>query len=141
MTAQFEELCAAWLTDFATRGVDRIGFGVITVQRPSDHRSTWRELEEVRTPVAREMRSTVLAGLRARTWLSMHTDAEVLSLPWSVAQDVTEERVGSPGAPDPSVIQLRQGGGCGGRSGSTLGPRGWWVPATGSSPPISWCGA
>ncbi len=57
------------------------------------------------------MGPAVLAGLRARTWLAMHGDAEVLAVPWSVASDVTEERIGAPGAPDPMVIQLRQGGG------------------------------
>ena len=30
---------------------------------------------------------------------------------WQVADDVSEERIGRPGAPDPQVIQLRQGGG------------------------------
>ncbi|MGB7423321.1 MAG: PqqD family peptide modification chaperone, partial [Ornithinimicrobium sp.] len=33
------------------------------------------------------------------------------AVPWSVAQDVTEERISAPGAPDPMVIQLRQGAG------------------------------
>jgi hypothetical protein len=88
-----------------------VGFGILTLQRPAEIRPTWRAMEDVRTPVAAPMGPTVLAGLRARSWLAMHTDDEVLSVPWTVADDVTEERIGRPGAPDPAVIQLRQGGG------------------------------
>ncbi len=102
---------AAWLDDFATRGVERVGFGVITVQRPSEDRETFIDLQEVRSGVAAPMGPSVLRGLRARAWLAMHDDDQVLAVPWSVADDVTEERIGRPGAPDPMVIQLRQGGG------------------------------
>lgn len=109
----YEHWYAAWLTDFAGRGIERVGFGIVTLQRPAEIRPTWRTLEDVRTPVAAPLGPTVLAGLRARSWLAMHTDEEVLSVPWTVAEDVTEERVGRPGATDPTVIQLRQGGGLG----------------------------
>ena len=50
-------------------------------------------------------------GSRARTWLAEHSDDDVLDVAWSCAPDVTEERHGRPGADDPSVILLRQGGG------------------------------
>jgi hypothetical protein len=43
--------------------------------------------------------------------LAEHDDGEVLATAWSCAPDVTEERHGRPGAQDPSVILLRQGGG------------------------------
>ncbi|AXH97147.1 methyltransferase domain-containing protein [Ornithinimicrobium avium] len=107
----FEELYAAWLADFAARGVERVGFGVVTLQRPATERDPWRDLVDVRTPVASPMGPAVLHGLHARTWLAEHTDDELLDVPWQVADDITEERVGRPGAPDPQVIQLRQGGG------------------------------
>ena len=110
-TALFDDLYAAWLDDFAERGVDRVGFGIITLQRPATDREPFRVLEEVATPVAQPSGGAVLAGLAARTWVAEHTDDELLAVPWSVADDVTEERVGRPGAPDPMVIQLRQGGG------------------------------
>lgn len=110
-TAGFDALYAAWLADFAARGVESVGFGVVTLQRPTAEREPWRDLDDVRAPVASPMGPTVLAGLRARTWLAEHPDEELLDVPWSVADDVTEERVGRPGAPDPQVIQLRQGGG------------------------------
>ncbi len=81
------------------------------LQNPSEARDTWSVLEEVATPVANPMGPAVLAGLRARSWLAMHDDEQLLAVPWSVADDVTEERIGRLGATDPMVIQLRQGGG------------------------------
>ena len=110
-TEGYEALYAAWLADFAARGIERVGFGILTLQRPRTDREPWRDLDDVRTPVASPMGPTVLAGLEARTWLAEHSDEELLDVAWQVADDVTEERVGRPGAPDPQVIQLRQGGG------------------------------
>jgi len=110
-TEAFDTMYTAWLADFAARGVVSIGFGVVTLQRPVTSRQPWRDLMEVTGPVASPMGPTILAGLRARTWLAEHDDEAVLSLAWRCAPDVTEERHGRPGAPDPSVILLRQGGG------------------------------
>ncbi|WP_404391341.1 methyltransferase [Humibacillus xanthopallidus] len=104
---------AAWLADFAARDIEAIGFGVVTLQRPLSDRPTWRSLDEAVGPVAAPMGPTVDAGLRARTWLAEHSDDEVLGVAWSCAPDVTEERHGRPGADDPSVILVRQGGGLG----------------------------
>ncbi|MEW1954450.1 methyltransferase [Terrabacter sp. NPDC080008] len=104
---------AAWLRDFAARDVERVGFGVVTLQRPATDRGPWRSLDEVYGPVAAPMGPTIDACLRARTWLAEHDDDEVLHVAWSCAVDVTEERHGRPGAEDPSVILVRQGGGLG----------------------------
>ena len=112
-STEFDQLYAAWLDDFATRGAQRVGFGVVTLQRPTVDREPWRDLADVRTPVASPMGPAVLRGLQARTWLAEHSDDELLEVAWSVAHDVTEERVGRPGAVDPQVIALRQGGGLG----------------------------
>jgi methylase of polypeptide subunit release factors len=108
---ELSSLYAAWLADFASRDVEAIGFGVVTLQRPESDRATWRSLDEASGAVAAPMGPAVDAGLRARTWLAEHSDDEVLAVAWSCAQDVTEERHGRPGADDPSVILLRQGGG------------------------------
>ncbi|HEY7722581.1 MAG TPA: methyltransferase [Pedococcus sp.] len=111
-TAEFAAMYAAWLDDFASRGVTSIGFGVITLQRPATEREPFVDLEEATGPVAGPMGPAVLAGLRARTWLAEHSDDEVLGVAWRCAPDVTEERHSlPPGASDPSVILLRQGGG------------------------------
>ena len=110
-TSEHEAMVTAWLDDFASRGVERIGFGVITLQRPAEERATFRDLVEHTGPVASPMGPTILDGLRARTWLAGRTDAEVLDVAWRCAPDVTEERHGRPGADDPSVIVVRQGAG------------------------------
>ncbi|QGN58416.1 class I SAM-dependent methyltransferase [Nostocoides sp. HKS02] len=110
-TAEFAAMYAAWLDDFASRGVTAIGFGVITLQRPAGERAPFVDLTEVAGPVAAPMGPHVLAGVRARTWLAEHDDDELLETAWSCAPDVTEERHGRPGEEDQAVILLRQGGG------------------------------
>ena len=57
------------------------------------------------------MGPSILRGLQARTWLAEHTDDELLAVSWRCADDVTQEHHGRPGADDPSVILVRQGGG------------------------------
>ena len=110
-SAEHDRLCAAWLRDFASREVESIGFGIVALQRPMRDRVPWRSLDEVPGPVAAPMGRVVEAGLAARTWLAEHTDDDVLDVAWSCAADVTEERHARPGAEDPSVILIRQGGG------------------------------
>src|SRR5690606_15820029 len=112
-TDEFDRLYAAWLADFAARGVEWIGFGVVTLHRPATSRDPWRDLVEATGPVAHPMGPAVLAGIRARGWLADHDDDALLDTRWVVATDVTEERFGRPGAVDPQVIRLRQGGGLG----------------------------
>lgn len=112
-TPEHEGMSLAWLEDFAARGVERVGFGVITLQRPVGERPTFRDLVDHRGPVATPMGASVLAGMRARTWLAEHDDAAVLDVAWSCPPDVTEERHTRPGEADPTVIVLRQGGGLG----------------------------
>ncbi len=110
-TREQRQLVTAWLNDFEGRDVESIGFGVVTLQRPLTPRAPWRDLCEVTGPVAPAMGPVIDAGLRARTWLAEHDDAEVLGVAWSCAADVMEERYGRPGADDPNVILFRQGGG------------------------------
>ncbi|MFZ1285549.1 MAG: methyltransferase [Candidatus Phosphoribacter sp.] len=107
----FEHLYAAWLADFADRDVEGIGFGIVTLQRPSIDRESWVELDEVAGPVAPGVGHAIDAGLRARTALAEGGPAYLLETAWTVAPDVTEERHSVPGAPDPAVILARQGAG------------------------------
>jgi hypothetical protein len=51
--------------------------------------------------------------LDAETWLRGTDDDALLAAHLVVAGDVTEERHGRPGAGDPELILLRQGGGLG----------------------------
>ncbi len=111
-SAAYEQMYAAWLDDFAARGVESIGFGVLNLQRPATQRAQFRVLEEHSGPVASPMGPSVDAELRALTWCAEHPD-QILNVAWRVADDVTEERFGAPGAEDPSVIRVTQGGGLG----------------------------
>lgn len=131
-TPEFDALYAAWLADFAGREVERIGFGVITLQRPPTDRRPWRELEEVGTAVAAPMGQAVLAGLRSRTWLAEHSLEELLDTAWVVAQDVTEERIGRPGAADPRSSGCARVAPCAARWTWTPRVRRWSACATGS---------
>ena len=110
-TVDFNAMYAAWLDDFAARDVESIGFGVVTLQRPRTDRPPFVDLMEVTWPVESPMGPRVLAGLEARTWLAENHDDGVLDVAWSCAPDVHEERHRLPGAVDPNVIVLRQGGG------------------------------
>jgi SAM-dependent methyltransferase len=107
----FEELYASWLEDFSARGIERIGFGVVVLQRPATSRRPWTDFVEHTGSVDTAMGPAVDARLRARTWLAEHTDEDLLATAWQLAADVTEERHFRPVASDPEVIQLRQGGG------------------------------
>ena len=110
-TTDFNTMYGAWLDDFAARDVESIGFGVVTLQRPRTGRTPFVDLMDVSWPVESPMGPRVLAGLEARTWLAEHDDDAVLDTAWGCAPDVHEERHTMPGAADPSVIVLRQGGG------------------------------
>lgn len=106
-----DELYAAWLADFAERGVAGVGLGVVTLQRPASERAPFVDLVEVAGPVAAPMGPAVLAGMAARTWLAEHDDDAVLDEAWTVADDVTLETHRRPADADPRVILARQGGG------------------------------
>ncbi len=112
-TPEHDALVGAWLDDFASRGIEQIGFGVITLHRPTTERAPFVDLTEVSGPVATPMGPTVAAGLVARDRLAGLDDDGVLDTAWRVAEDVTTETHARPGAEDPNVILLRQGGGLG----------------------------
>jgi methylase of polypeptide subunit release factors len=97
----------AWLDDFASRDVEAIGFGIVTLV---DDGLDWRRLEEVTGTVRQPLGPAIDASLRARAALA---GRDVADLRLVVAPDVTEERYLTPGEADPQVILLRQGGGFG----------------------------
>jgi methylase of polypeptide subunit release factors len=108
-TAEHDALVAAWLDDFEAREVEAVGFGVLTLRRAPG--AAWRRLEEVRGPVGGPLGAVVTAVLDAETWVRATSDDDLLAARLVVAADVTEERHALPGAADPSVVLLRQGGG------------------------------
>lgn len=110
-TSEHDALVGAWLDDFASRDVAQIGFGIITLHRPTGERAPFVDLVEATGPVATPMGPTVAAGLVARDRLAGLDEDALLDTAWRCAPDVTTETHATPGASDPNVIVLRQGGG------------------------------
>ncbi|WP_449385803.1 DUF7059 domain-containing protein [Cellulomonas soli] len=103
----------AWLDDFASRDVEAIGFGVVTLRRPLTGTPTLRRLEEVTGSVRQPLGPVVSAVLAAHDALESLDGDALAATHLTVAPDVTEERYLTPGAADPQVVLLRQGGGFG----------------------------
>jgi hypothetical protein len=93
--------------------VESIGFGIVTLRRPTAGRPTLRRLEEHTGPVQQPLGAHVSACLAAHDWLAVRDDAALAAARLTVAPDVTEERYLTPGSADPDVVLLRQGGGLG----------------------------
>jgi methylase of polypeptide subunit release factors len=109
----YEDLVAAWLDDFADRGVTGVGFGYLLLRRPVGA-PTLRRAERLDAPLGRAaagLGGHLAAALAAHDAQAALDDGALLSAHLRVAGDVTEERSHWPGAADPSVIVLRQGGG------------------------------
>lgn len=102
----------SWLSDFASRDVGEIGFGIVVLRKPeAGQPRTLRRLEEVTGSVAQPLGPVFAAALAAQDWVSAHTDDELCAQRLMVAPDVTEERYFTPGSDDPNIIIIRQGGG------------------------------
>lgn len=104
---RYEAMYRAWLDDLEGRGVDHVGFGLLTLRRPGPGTRPLHRLEHVATGDP--------AGLGAHLdgCLAAH-DAlpdDLLDVRLQVAPDVTEVRHHRPGSADPAVVELRQGGG------------------------------
>ncbi len=112
---QFDDLLGAWLDDFATRDVRSVGFGYVTLRR-SASAPTLRRLERLSGPLGHNptgIGAHLADSLAAHDWQSARTVDDLGSARLIVAGDVTEERHYWPGAEDPTVMTLRQGGGFG----------------------------
>ncbi|WP_028045160.1 methyltransferase [Cellulomonas sp. URHE0023] len=103
----------SWLDDFASRDVEAIGFGFLTLRRPLAGAPSLRRLEEATGTVRQPLGPVIAASLGAHDWLEVHDDDGLLAAHLVVAPDVTEERYLTPGESDPQVVLLRQGGGFG----------------------------
>ena len=109
----FDAALEAWIDDFEVRDVRGVGFGYLIVHRPRRPREPWRLLEEVTTSGQGVLGPHVAEVLEARERLAGLDDEAVADLHPLLAPDVTEERHLIPGAGEPTVILLRQGGGLG----------------------------
>ncbi len=103
----FTPMLNAWLDDFAERGVTAVGFGYILLRRPATDGVPLRRLERVGQSVS-NVGSALRAGLAAHDLLVSGMPSTLVTAP-----DVTEARHLLPGDDDPSIIELRQGGGFG----------------------------
>ena len=114
-TSQFDTMLGAWLDDFAARRVREVGFGYILLRRPRQGTVTLSRFERIDSRIE----SHAYLGMHLAESLSAHdrqtgmTDDEIVDQVLWVGGDVTEARHHLPGAEDPSVIELRQGGGFG----------------------------
>ena len=109
----FDAALEAWIGDFEARDVRGVGFGYLIVHRPRRPREPWRLLEEVTTSGQGVLGPHVAEVLEVREHLAGLDDEAVAGLHPLLAPDVTEERHLIPGAAEPTVILLRQGGGLG----------------------------
>ncbi|MFV0459740.1 MAG: transferase [Actinomycetales bacterium] len=108
--AQTETYIRAWLDDFARRGVDAIGLGLITLRRPGPGTRPLRRLEEAAARGTGPLGPHLDACLGAHDTLPA-ADRDVLGLRLSVRPEVSEERTYVPGAEDPTRITLVQSDG------------------------------
>ncbi|HKU29347.1 MAG TPA: methyltransferase [Arthrobacter sp.] len=102
----------AYLSDFASRDVEAVGFGMIWLRWPADDADDSREgstrFEEITYPIEQPIGPHLAAAIERADWLDAHDLVEAHLV---VADDVTEERHQRPGAEHPGVILLRQGAG------------------------------
>lgn len=111
----FERLYEAWLDDFEARGITEVGFGYITLRRPTSADAA--AVERIERLTGALGGSEVGLGphladtLDALDRLRDLGDDQLAAQTLRVAGDVTEQRHYWPGNDDPTVIELRQGGG------------------------------
>ena len=91
-----------------------VGFGYLLLRRPADGPPALARYETLHTALAGEgLGAHLAAALEAHDRLSTLDDAGFAASVLLVGPDVTEARHHLPGAEDPTVIELRQGGGFG----------------------------
>jgi methylase of polypeptide subunit release factors len=120
-TPEFDRLYGAWLNDFEHRGVERVGFGYVTLRRPDaaaspPSPSPLRRLEQLHGPLGGSgsgLGAHLADCLSGYDWEASRSDAELAASTLVVASDVTVERHYWPGDDDPTAMILRQGGGFG----------------------------
>ncbi|MHC2999844.1 DUF7059 domain-containing protein [Microbacterium sp. HJ5] len=113
-TPGFARLIDAWLDDFTAREVTEVGFGYVLLRRPASGEPTLSRFESLHQALPGDGLGRHLAdALAAHDRLTALDDAGFAASVLVVAPDVTEARHHVPGQEDPTVIELRQGGGFG----------------------------
>ena len=114
--SHYEQTYLAYLNDFESRNVHSIGFGMIWLRRPSEATAAGvteplQRFEEITYPIQQPIAHALTESVRRYDRLATMDDEALLAAHLEVAEDVTEERHGRPGAEHPSVILLRAGSG------------------------------
>ena len=114
--SHYEQTYLAYLNDFESRNVHSIGFGMIWLRRPSEDTTAGvtaplQRFEEITYPIQQPIARALTESVRRYDRLATMDDEALLAAHLEVAEDVTEERHGRPGAEHPSVILLRAGSG------------------------------
>lgn len=115
--AAWDPLIMAWLNDFASRGVDGIGFGYVLLHRPAgpgDHtpsRAAVLRCEEAVGTGSGTLAEHLAATMQRLSALAALEDEQLGATRPIRADDVMERRHLVPGAWDPTLIELVQGGG------------------------------
>ena len=112
----YEQTYLAYLNDFESRNVHSIGFGMIWLRRPSESTAAGvteplQRFEEITYPIQQPIARALTESVCRYDRLAAMDDEALLAAHLEVAEDVTEERHGRPGAEHPSVILLRAGSG------------------------------
>lgn len=100
----------AWLDDFAGRGVEAIGFGIVTMRRRRAGYAPLRRYDDRPEALPAALRDGLGAGLAGHDALAalgaLSGDAALLGARLAVADGVVERREYEPGAADPSTVHL-----------------------------------
>ncbi|WP_307484251.1 DUF7059 domain-containing protein [Microbacterium trichothecenolyticum] len=112
-TRAYARLIDAWLDDFARRGVTGVGFGYVLLRKPLAGGPTLARYERVTGGGEAGFGPHLAACLAAHDRVALLDDDGLAASVLRVAPDVTEARHHRPGEEDPTVIELRQGGGFG----------------------------
>ena len=107
--SHYEQTYVAYLNDFESRNVHSIGFGMIWLRRPSESTAAGvteplRRFEEITYPIQQPIARALTESVRRYDRLAAMDDEALLAAHLEVAEDVTEERHGRPGAEHPSVL-------------------------------------
>ena len=109
----YENTYRAYLDDFKNRNVHSIGFGMLWLRRPAHTTETapLNRFEDITYPIAQPIAQSITEAVARFDRLTALTDQALAETHLVLAEDVTEERHGRPGAEHPNVILLRAGSG------------------------------
>jgi len=100
----------AWLDDFAARGVESVGFGIVTMRRRPAAHAPLRRYDDRPEPLPAALRDGLAAGLAGHDALgslsALADEAALLGARLAVSDGVVERREHAPGSADPRSVHL-----------------------------------